>query len=79
MDDKPTFISRDGILVSVLLWYIYLHQAGAESADTNLHQVGAEIEFRQQAVDGKKQQLAGQINVTEKGQQVAYRLERQLS
>lgn len=31
--------------------YIILHQAGAKTADTNLHQVGAEFEFRHQAGD----------------------------
>lgn len=31
--------------------YMILHQAGAKSADTNLHQVGAEFEFRHQPAD----------------------------
>lgn len=31
--------------------YIILHQVGAKTADTNLHQVGAEFEFRHQAGD----------------------------
>lgn len=45
--------------------YIVMHQAGAKSAGTNLHQVGAEFEFRQQTADEKSHQIGGLLEMPE--------------
>lgn len=45
--------------------YMVMHQAGAKSAGTNLHQVGAEFEFRQQTADEKSHQIGGLLEMPE--------------
>ncbi|MCR4817314.1 MAG: PDDEXK nuclease domain-containing protein [Bacteroidales bacterium] len=45
--------------------YIVMHQAGAKSAGTNLHHVGAEFEFRQQTADEKSYQIGGLLEMPE--------------